>query len=135
MKEVSLDNINKSVLSLLTRLEKDMNGAEHQTGPFGNIKSKKPSKKKIPNSIEEETNPTQILKKVIVLNKMDIADTEVNGGFGTTPDDDEDEDDTNHNKVTNGNNRTHTHHSKNEPNKTKKRKKKRKASAYFADTI
>lgn len=93
MKEVSLDNLNKSVLSLLIRLEKDMNVAEHQTGPFGNMKSKKPSKKKLPNSIEEETSPTQILKKVLVLNKIDIADTEVNGGFGTTPDDDEDEED------------------------------------------
>lgn len=93
MKEVSLDNINKSVNSILERVNKDMNVAEHQTGPFGNMKSKKPSKKKLPESLDEETNPSQVLKKIQALNKIDVADMEVNGGFGTTPDDDEDEED------------------------------------------
>lgn len=90
MKEVSLDPIKKHVNSIL----KDMCIAEHQTGPFGNVKPNfkaKKKKKNLPQSINEEISGlTKTILKCSILRK--INDTEVNGGFGTTPKD-EDEDD------------------------------------------
>lgn len=90
MKEVSLDPISKHVKLLL----KDMCVAEHQTGPFGNVKPNfkaKKKKKNLPQTIDEEVSGlTKSIFKCSILRK--INDTEVNGGFGTTPEDEDEED-------------------------------------------
>ncbi len=90
MKEVSLAPINKHVKLIL----KDMCVAEHQTGPFGNVKPNFKAKKKkrnLPQTIDEEVSGlTKSIFKCSILRK--INDTEVNGGFGTTPEDEDEED-------------------------------------------